>query len=94
MAGRPYAIDRYWDALFDDSSWRFAQLATFTSDQQREYLGPERFDHLHRLDVEVLAVPRALETIRVVPTDELDDLSTAADVYWRAVEVKPPAGPP
>ena len=87
VAGRPYAIDHYWDTLFDDRSWRFAQLATFTSQQQREYLGSERFDHLHRLDVEVLAVPRALETIRVVPTDELDDLSTAADVYWRAVDV-------
>ena len=86
VAGRPYAIDRFWDTLFGKITWRFAQLSAFNDDEQRHYLGPQRYEHLGRLDVDILSVPRALETIRVVPTVDLDDLGTAADVYCRAVD--------
>jgi hypothetical protein len=87
IAGRPYAINRYWDYLFADGDWRFAQLAPFTEEEQREYLGQERFGHLERLDVEVLALPRALETIRGLELSRLEALRTASDVCWRAAEV-------
>ena len=86
VAGRPYAVDRYWNCLFHDGPWRFAQVAPFDPDQQQAYLGPERYEHLQRLDVQVLAVPRALETIRTLKLDELDQLRTASDVYWRATQ--------
>lgn len=86
VAGRPYAVDRYWNCLFHDGPWRFAQVAPFDPDQQQAYLGPERYGHLQRLDVQVLAVPRALETIRTLKLDELDQLRTASDVYWRATQ--------
>jgi hypothetical protein len=86
IAGRPYAIDRYWDYLLSDDGWRFAQIAPFTDEEQQEYLGPERFAHLRRLDVEVLGVPRALETIRGLDFSRLEELHTAGDVYWRAAD--------
>ncbi len=84
VAGRPYAVDRYWDCLFHDGPWRFAQVTPFDQDQQQAYLGAQRYQHLQRLDVQVLAVPRALETIRTLPLEQLDQLRTASDVYWRA----------
>ena len=79
-------MDRYWDCLFHDGPWRFAQVAPFDQEQQQAYLGPERYRHLQRLDVQVLAVPRALETIRTLTLEQLDQLRTASDVYWRATQ--------
>lgn len=86
IAGRPYAVDRYWNDLFAQPGWRFAQLAPFSESEQKAYLGEERFSHLKRLDVEVLSVPRALETVRILKIDKLNELRTASDVYWRAVQ--------
>lgn len=86
IAGRPYAINRYWNYLFADGRWRHAQVGPFSKREQREYLGRERFAHLKRLDVEVLAVPRALETIRSLEISSLKELRTASDIYWRASE--------
>jgi formylglycine-generating enzyme required for sulfatase activity len=86
VAGRPYAVDRYWSSLFVPECWRFAQVAPFTEEEQRAYLGQERFGHLQRLQVEVLSVPRALETVRRVDVGHLEQLRTASDVYWRATQ--------
>ena len=86
VAGRPHAIDRYWDHLFEGHNWRFAQIEHFTEDEQRRYLGQRRYAHIERLDVELLSVPRALETVRTIKIEDLGVLRTAGDVYWRAVE--------
>jgi sulfatase modifying factor 1 len=86
ISGRPYAIQRYWKHLFQQGNWRFAQILPFDQQQQKDYLGQERFGHLERLDVEVLAVPRALESIRKLKINQLAELRTASDVYWRATD--------
>jgi eukaryotic-like serine/threonine-protein kinase len=86
VAGRPYVIDRYWSALFDEGGWRFAQLDHFTADEQKRYLGPVHYAHLRNLDVEILSVPRALQSIRQLPVDRLPHLRTASDVYAKCVE--------
>lgn len=87
VAGRPYAIDRDWKHLFDGPEWRFAQVAPFTEPEQKQYLGEQHFRHLQNLAVEVLAIPRALESIRTLADAELEKLRTAGDVFWRATDV-------
>ncbi len=86
IAGRPFAIDRFADDLFESGKWRVAQLQEFTPKEQEQYLEPERYGLLKRLDVEILAVPRALQAIRSLALDQLHDLRTASDVYWRCVD--------
>jgi len=86
IAGRPYAIQRYWTELFEDTGpWEFVQLDLFREDEQRDFLGPERFEKLRRLEGEALATPRSLDTILRLSIDELAELRTLSDVYWCCV---------
>ncbi len=86
IAGRPFALDRFWDDLFGTPDWRFARILDFRPSEQEQYLGTDRYQLLRRLDVEILAVPRSLEAIQTLEADELDNLRTASDVYWRCVD--------
>jgi len=79
-------VQRFRKQLFQGSQWRFAQVAEFTVDEQQEFLGDERWSHLQRLDVEVLAVPRALTAIFRLEPDKLKNLLTASDVYSACVK--------
>ncbi|MBX7168087.1 MAG: SUMF1/EgtB/PvdO family nonheme iron enzyme [Pirellulales bacterium] len=82
VAGRPHGVVRYRHSLFAQPHWRFAQLSPFTENEVREYLGPERFDLLGQLDVDVLAIPRFLELIRrELPLGQLRKLRTGSGVY-------------
>ena len=92
VAGRPHAVDRYWDDLFANGDWRFAQIDHFNKDEQRRYLGEDRFERLQRLDVEILSVPRALQTTRRIASSRLASLRTASDVYWECVKTMLEAG--
>jgi len=85
IAGRPHAVDRYWGGLFDQRDWRFAQLEPFTPEQTKQYLGEDRLKHLKHLEVEILSIPRSLEVIRAMAPEQLQDLGTASDVYWKLV---------
>ena len=87
VAGRPPAIERFWRQLFANSDlWLFAQIDQFTDRQRKEFLGPERHKKLNSLDADLVAVPRMLETVHRVHPDDLDEIQTAADLYWRAVQ--------
>jgi hypothetical protein len=85
VAGRPHAVLAYWPDLFQDGGWSFARVEEFTPEQQRNYLGEERWQRLRQIDMAVLAIPRALEAIRRLALQKLDDLRTAGDVYWECV---------
>ncbi|MFO0870513.1 MAG: SUMF1/EgtB/PvdO family nonheme iron enzyme [Pirellulales bacterium] len=91
LAGRPHALDQFWGDLFDNAvwgqrrDWRYAQLGDFTKEQQKKFLGTERFSRLQALDAEQLGVPRMLEAVRKLPLATLDTLRTASDVYAAVV---------
>ena len=86
VAGRPPAIQELWRHLFAKSgTWRFAQIDQFTSEQRRTYLSPERSSLLDRLDADIVAVPRMLETLKRIQPDAdgwFPEIRTGADVYW------------
>jgi hypothetical protein len=87
VAGRPHAIDRYWDDLFAEGPWRFAQLDHFSKAEQQAYLGTERYKLLKNLGLDILSIPRALEVIRQNLTlDQLHTLQTGSDVYWECIK--------
>ncbi|MEM7476658.1 MAG: hypothetical protein AAF483_16850, partial [Planctomycetota bacterium] len=41
IAGRPFALQRDWHALFSDARWRFVRVEELTLEQQRFYLGQD-----------------------------------------------------
>ena len=49
-------------------------------------MGEKRAALLTRLDADVVAVPRMLETLHRVPDKQLNTIRTASDIYWRAME--------
>jgi hypothetical protein len=49
-------------------------------------VGEKRFAKLHHLDADISAIPRSLEMIRKIPLEEIDDLRTLSDVYWRSLD--------
>ena len=54
LSGRPYALQTHWKTLFprDARGWQFLSLDEFEDDQQRQYLGDERFEkHSRRMPV-------------------------------------------
>ena len=40
VAGRPYAVDRYWNCLFHDGPWRFAQSRRSTRTSSKRIWAP------------------------------------------------------
>lgn len=87
VSGRPYSITaRFWTDLFTDDDWEFVQIAVFDRKQQEEYVGTDRWRKMLRLEADVIAVPRMLETVRNLPPTMLDGVRTAADLYWRALD--------
>ncbi|MCY2987803.1 MAG: NACHT domain-containing protein [Planctomycetota bacterium] len=86
IAGRPFAIDRYWEALFARGDWRFAQIDHFAPQEQQQYLGWDRYSRVLATEIKIISVPRALEAIRLLRPQQLDDLRTASDVYWNCVD--------
>ena len=87
VTGRPYAIENHWERLFATSNgWEFAQIDQFTPDQCRLFLGDDaRADKLEDLEVDLVSIPRMLETVYTLSSDELDDIKTPSDLYWRSV---------
>jgi formylglycine-generating enzyme required for sulfatase activity len=88
VAGRPFALERHWDALFAGRPWSFVQIGEFDAGLQRAALGRtdgrDRYDLIHEEARDILTVPRVLEYLRPLCSDELEGLRTAADVYWHA----------
>ncbi len=87
VAGRPPAVHRYWNKLVQPTSpWEFAQIDLFSQEERERFLGPERAEVLERVDADVVAVPRMLETLRRIRTECLTELKTASDIYWHVVD--------
>ncbi len=90
VSGRPYAIRRYWDELFDvhsgQAAWQFVKVDVFTKVEAERYVGAERLACLQRLGADVISIPRSLEMIQDIPTDSLAGLRTKSDVYYRSVK--------
>ena len=65
VAGRPFALERHWDRLFEGGSWQFVQIAEFNSKQQRAALGKidgrDRYDLIPPEARNILTTPRVLE---------------------------------
>ena len=90
IAGRPFALQRDWHKLFNDSHWRFIRVEEFSAAQQTRYLGNDRNGKpkIKRIPLEarsILTVPRVLYYIRELPDSKLSGLKTAADVYYLAI---------
>ncbi len=84
IAGRPSALQRHWETLFEpNSDFRFVAFDEFSEDQQRKLLG-ERFDKLPAESRKLLKNPRILEYLNRCPDAEFGQIYTAADVYERA----------
>lgn len=93
ISGRPFAVQYYWDSLFacdttigSTGPWELVQIDSFTDEQQKTFLGSERYKKLKQLDSDVIAIPRALETVRSLSKNELNGVRTASDLYWRCVD--------
>ncbi len=89
VAGRPPAIDTYWNKLFAKShEWEFAQIDLFNEQERIQFLGTKRAAVLWRVDADVIAVPRMLEMLCRIDEDsqQLRDLRTASDIYWLAID--------
>jgi formylglycine-generating enzyme required for sulfatase activity len=88
VAGRPFALERHWDKLFEGRSWQFVQIAEFDARQQRAALGKiagrDRYDLIPREARNLLTSPRVLEYLQPLGADQLERLKTVADVYWQA----------
>ncbi|MEO8497749.1 MAG: hypothetical protein ABI614_22005, partial [Planctomycetota bacterium] len=90
IAGRPYALQRDWHALFNDRRWRFIRVEEFSAEQQSRYLGQDRagtpkIDKIPDEARAILTVPRVLYYIRELPDKKLAALKSAADVYYLAI---------
>ncbi len=89
VSGLPQAIDTYWESLFEQlgpHEWEFAQIDLFDKAERETFLGPDRAANLKQLDADLVAVPRMLEMMISLPFDELSELRTASDIYWRAID--------
>jgi formylglycine-generating enzyme required for sulfatase activity len=92
VSGRPFAVAHYWDTLFSkcgdrpQDQWDLVQLAEFSREQAFQFVGKERAAKLNLVQAEVLAIPRDLETIIELDPDELTDIRTSADVYWKCFQ--------
>jgi formylglycine-generating enzyme required for sulfatase activity len=92
VSARPYAIQAYWHDLFQDSevAWQFVRIEEFDEQQTRAFLGSDSYDR-QRLDFmpeemrHALTTPRILQYLRSLAFDDLTQLRTTADVYWRAI---------
>ena len=86
ISGRQFAVQRFWPKLFKETGpWDLVQIDSFTDEERKTFLGDERSNKLQQLEADVLAIPRALETVRDIPEDELNVVRTASDLYWRCV---------
>ncbi len=88
VSGRPYALQCHWAELFDGErgfDWRFVQLDEFNEQEQRAYLGDERYEAVPVEAREILCTPRVLKYLREdLPERELKNIKAAGDVYWHA----------
>jgi hypothetical protein len=93
VSGRPFAVRRYWDLLFQpdaprpgNDAWQFVKVDVFTKQEAGQYVGPDRVAHLGRLGADVIAIPRSLEMIQRIPDEGLAGLRTKSDVYYLSLE--------
>jgi formylglycine-generating enzyme required for sulfatase activity len=92
VSGRPFAVAHYWETLFSkcgdrpQDHWELLQLGEFTREQAFQFVGKKRAAKLNLVQAEVLAIPRDLETIIELDPDELTDIRTSADVYWKCFQ--------
>ena len=71
IAGRPFALQRDWHKLFNDSRWRFIRVEEFTLEQQTRYLGNDRNGQpkIKRIPPDarsILTVPRVLYYLSLI----------------------------
>ena len=90
VSGRPAAVMHVWNHLFAKEStqapWQFALLDVFSREEAETFVTPERFAKLQRLEADALLEPRMLENVRAILPHEMDDIRTASDIYWRALD--------
>jgi len=98
VAGRSNAILMQWKQAFSNPAWTFVRVEPFTVDQQMRYLGwiesaasdqkpakrELRYSKIPATARELLCIPRVLEYLREV--DNYQDIRTAADVYFQALD--------
>jgi len=98
VAGRSNAILMQWKQAFSNPAWTFVRVEPFTVDQQMRYLGwietaasdqkparrELRYSKIPETARELLCIPRVLEYLREV--DNYQDIRTAADVYFQALD--------
>jgi len=93
VAGRPYSLQQHFTELGLQQDWRFVRLEEFDEQQQRRYLGSlangdSRYERLPLAARAVLSIPRVLYYLRFrVEVGDFEKIRTAADVFWRAINV-------
>jgi formylglycine-generating enzyme required for sulfatase activity len=91
IAGRQYAFETHYSKLCPKPGgpWRFVMVDEFTPDEQRTYLGEERYNAVPEDARELLTVPRVLYYLRnhvlLADVHQPIILKSASDVYWNAV---------
>jgi formylglycine-generating enzyme required for sulfatase activity len=91
LSGRAYIL-KGWDPRKCGPSnnklradlWTFCTLSEFDEEQQKKYLGQDRFDCIHQDLKGLLAVPRFLRYVRDEDTNNLKDMRTPADIFFNA----------
>ena len=73
--------------LSSSNEWYFARVNRFSEDQVKRYLGEERFSLIKRLGAGTLFLPRSLNRVRRLSTQELEWVRTASDIYWITVNL-------
>ncbi|MBU6172199.1 MAG: SUMF1/EgtB/PvdO family nonheme iron enzyme [Planctomycetes bacterium] len=98
VASRSNTVLMRWKKVFCNAAWTFVRVEPFTVDQQMRYLGwietaasnqtparrELRYSKIPETARELLCIPRVLEYLREV--DNYQDIRTAADVYFQALE--------
>jgi formylglycine-generating enzyme required for sulfatase activity len=92
LAGRAYAFVEHWKVLYGDMhpdkapGWSFVRLEDLTPKQQESYLGHERYTAVESIERGILGNPRVLYYLRSLPINEVRDIRTASELYWRSTQ--------
>jgi hypothetical protein len=87
LGSRPFAVERDWNLLFPDAAatgWQFLHVEEFNPDQQRRYLGTDRYDLVPVDAHPVLSIPRVLHYLFFADESDFQAIRTASDVYTLA----------
>ncbi len=91
LSGRAYVLEGWAPRRCDEGEhklqadlWTFCTLSEFDEEQQKKYLGQDRFDCIHQDLKGLLAVPRFLRYVRDEDPNKLSAIRTPADLFFNA----------